>query len=174
MAESVQQYVDRIKSYLGNEDFLTVLSNTSRRLHELLDGASDLEVQARPAPGKWSVIEQLAHLADVEIVVGYRVRTILGAGDGVAIQAFNQDKWAAALHYSTRQLAPTLKAFDAARENNLALYCSLSDAEWNCYGLHTERGHESVREVATLQGGHDLNHLRQMESLLGKGATTAR
>jgi len=38
--------------------------------------------------------------------------------------------------------------------------------QWKQFGLHSERGEESVERVAEMMGGHDLNHLKQIEALL--------
>jgi hypothetical protein len=105
-------------------------------------------------------------LSDVEIVLGYRVRTILGADDGIAIQGFDQDSWQTALNYNSRSIEDALSAFEAARKNNVALYRSLSEAQWNKYGLHSERGKETVRDIVVLAAGHDVNHLQQIEKIL--------
>jgi hypothetical protein len=37
---------------------------------------------------------------------------------------------------------------------------------WENYGMHSERGKESVSRVVSMVAGHDLNHLRQIESIL--------
>lgn len=170
MAETVQQYVDRINSYIGDTDPLSVLAETPTRLRSLLYRVPDSQLRARPTPERWSLIEIAAHLSDVEIVIGYRVRTILGAPDGIAIQAYDQNAWQEAFRYINCELAATLDAFTAARDNNLRLYRSLDAAAWNKYGLHSERGQESVRTIVRLNAGHDLNHLSQIEAILGKSS----
>jgi DinB superfamily len=174
MQETAQQYIARIRSYLGDKDILSTLSETPAKLQKLLSSVPDRELRARPKPDKWSAMEQLAHLSDVEIVVGFRVRFILGADDGIPVVAFDQDRWLDVLRYNERELAPTFEALRVARENNLRLYRSLSDAQWNKYGQHVERGKETVRDIVAMQAGHDLNHLRQIEAILaskGVGAS---
>jgi hypothetical protein len=34
------------------------------------------------------------------------------------------------------------------------------------YGMHQERGQESVAHIVKMAAGHDLNHLRQIEAIL--------
>ena len=173
MSEKAQQYIARVRSYVGEQDPLTVLAETPTRVQRMLYALPDAQLRTRPEPTRWSIIEQVAHLADVEIAVGFRVRMIMGGPDGIAIAAFDQDRWQQALHYNDRELSPTLDAFTAARQNNLRLYGSLSEADWNKYGIHAERGRESVRDVVFLNAGHDLNHLRQIEAILSGSATAA-
>lgn len=174
MPETAQQYISRIKSFLGDQDPVTVLAATPGKLRSRLQSIPEELLRRRTEPTRWSILEQVVHLSDVEIVVGYRVRVILGAEDGIPIPAFDQDKWQQALNYNSRQLAPTLNAFEAARANNIALYRTLTEAQWSKYGSHSERGKETVRDVVTLAGGHDLNHLSQIEKILSQSAIAAR
>ena len=168
MPETVEQYVTRLSSYVHGTDPLTILAESPSHLRSLLTAVSESRVRTRPAPDRWSLLEIVTHLSDVEIVIGWRTRSILGGPDGIPIQAYDQNSWQESLRYNERELAPTLDAFSAARENNLNLYRSLTESQWNKYGLHSERGRESVRDTVRLQAGHDLNHLRQIEAILGQ------
>jgi DinB superfamily len=101
MGETPQQYSQRIMKMIEGRDPLKTQSATPKKLESLLKRAPASRVRKRPTPDKWSVAEILAHLADTEIVVGWRIRSILGA-PGTAIQAFDQDAWAAAGNYAKR------------------------------------------------------------------------
>ena len=98
MAETPEQYTQRILNALGHRDPVSVLQETPAKLAELLQSPPADVLKQRPAPGKWSVVEILAHLADAEMVLGFRVRLIVGQ-PGVPIQAFDQDVWATFSHY---------------------------------------------------------------------------
>jgi hypothetical protein len=37
---------------------------------------------------------------------------------------------------------------------------------WNYYGMHEERGKETVKRMTEMMAGHDLNHLKQIEKIL--------
>jgi hypothetical protein len=93
MQETVEQYKQRIMANLGDQDPMRVQSKTVSKIERLVKRVPLARLRKRPAPGKWSVGEILAHLADCEIVTGYRMRSILGA-PGTPIAAFDQDKWA--------------------------------------------------------------------------------
>ena len=165
MKETVQEYIQRIQGKIAGKDPLRVQSTTAKKLAGVLKGAAPAKLRKRPDPDKWSVAEILAHLADAEIVTGWRVRSILGA-PGTPIQAFDQDAWAAAGHYAKRDARKSLEQFCVLREANLALLKSLSPEQWKHYGMHAERGQESVERLLTMMAGHDLNHLEQIESIL--------
>jgi hypothetical protein len=122
-------------------------------------------LKKRPAPGKWSVAEILAHLADDEIVTAYRMKSILGA-PGTPLAAFDQDKWAESQNYAKRDPKMSLQILRTMREANLALLGSLRAEQWKLFGVHAERGEESIEAITKLNAGHDLNHLRQIEAIL--------
>ena len=167
MQETAQQYKQRIFGYVGEQDPLKIQSATSKKLERVISRASGSKLRKQPAPGKWSVSEILAHLADTEIVFGYRLRAILGA-PGTPIQGFDQDKWAQAMNYGKSDARKSLERFNAFRKANLDLLKSLSPAQWKYHGMHSERGEESIETIAKLCAGHDINHVRQIEKILSQ------
>jgi hypothetical protein len=165
MVETVQQYTQRILANAQGDDPIKVQSTTPKKLARLIKGIPSAKLRKRPAPEKWSVAEILAHLADVEIVVGWRMRSILGA-PGTPIQAFNQDAWVTAGHYEKRDPRKSVEQQRAVREANLALLESLSPEQWKHFGQHSERGQESIEYIVRMIAGHDVNHIHQIERIL--------
>ena len=165
MSETPQQYTQRMLANAQGQDPIKLQSATPKKLDRLIKGVSAAELRKRPAPDKWSVAEILAHLADAEIVVGWRLRSILGS-PGTPIQAFDQDAWVAAGHYEKRDPRKALAQHRAVREANLDLLKSLTRDQWKHFGMHSERGQESIEHIARMIAGHDLNHLRQIEQIL--------
>jgi uncharacterized damage-inducible protein DinB len=165
MAETPQEYIQRILATLGGKDPRTVQAGTAAKLKRLIQRASPAKLRKRPAPGKWSAAEILAHLADSEIVVGWRMRQILGA-PGTPIQAFDQDAWAAAGHYEKRDARKSLEQFRVVREANLALLKSLTLEQRKHHGMHSERGVETIEHIVCMMAGHDVNHVAQVERIL--------
>ena len=165
MSETAQQYTQRILANAQGQDPLKLQSATPKKLARLVKGIPTAKMRKRPAPDKWSVAEILAHLADVEIVVGWRMRSILGA-PGTPIQAFDQDAWVTAGHYAKRDPRKSIELHRVVREANLALLKSLSSDQWKHYGQHAERGQESIERIVGMIAGHDVNHLRQIERIL--------
>src|SRR6185369_6682798 len=155
-SETVSEYKTRIFSYLNGEDPLLLQAKAPDILTSLVEGLSSEDLKRRPAPLKWSIREIVAHLADDELVGAYRIRLILSS-PGTAIQAFDQDVWARTGRYSTADVKESLEMFRVLRHANLALVRALTPAEWNLYGIHAERGEESIRDIAMYYAGHDLN-----------------
>jgi hypothetical protein len=163
--ETVEQYMQRITGYLGDQDPMRVQAGTVAKIEKLLKGVPAAKLKKRPAPGKWSVAEILAHLADDEIVTAYRMRSILGA-PGTPIAAFDQDRWAESQVYAKHDVRMSLRVLRTMREANLALLKSLQPEQWKQFGVHSERGEESIERLAQMMAGHDINHLRQIEAIL--------
>jgi len=165
MSETAQQYSQRILSNIEDKDPLKAQSVAAKKLERLVRGVPASRLRKRPAPDKWSVSEILAHLADAEIVVAWRIRSILGA-PGTPIQAYDQDAWATAGNYAKREPRKSIEQFRAMRDANLAFYKSLRPEQWKQSGMHAERGEESIERVARMIAGHDINHILQIERIL--------
>jgi hypothetical protein len=166
MQETPQEYIKRILGNVEGQDPLKVQAGTAKKLERLIKGMPASKLRKRPAPEKWSAGEILAHLADSEIVIGWRLRQILGA-PGTPSQAYDQDSWAAAGHYEKRDARKSAEQFRVVREANLALLKSLAPEQWKHHGMHSERGVETVEHIVRMIAGHDINHTRQVERIVG-------
>lgn len=164
MQETPQQYTQRILNHSGGKDPLRLQQATPRRLALLTKGLGKKKLTLRPGPGKWSIAEILAHLADAELVIGYRMRLIL-ASNGTSIQAFDQNAWADTFNYTRRDPKISLETFRVLRENNLRLLSAVPRPLWKNYGEHEERGKESIDHVVRMMAGHDVNHILQIEKI---------
>ena len=167
MQETAEQYKQRLIGYLEGQDPAKVQAATAKRLARLIQGVPRPRLTRRPAPNKWSVVEILAHLAEDELVGGFRMRFIVGA-PGTPVQGFDQDRWAETGNYAKRDPKKSLELFRTLREANIAFYKSLTPAQRKFHGIHSERGKESVEDMFNLFAGHDINHLKQIEAILGK------
>jgi hypothetical protein len=165
MSETAQQYTQRILAHSHGQDPIKVQSATSKKLARLIKGFSNSKLRKRPAPDKWSVAEIVAHLADVEIVIGWRLRSILG-DPGTPVQAYDQNAWVISGHYDKRDPVKSVELQRVVREANLSLLKSLSPDQWKHYGQHAERGQESIEHIVRMVAGHDVNHIRQIERIL--------
>ena len=165
MKETTEQYVARISGYVEGQNHFKVFQSTAGKLQRLMKRVPQSRLKKQTAPDKWSAAEILGHLAESEIVFGYRVRMILGS-NGTPIQAFDQNKWHENAGYLTRSPKKTFELFRILRESNVGLLKSLKKERWDFYGNHQERGHESIARMVELYAGHDVNHVKQIESLV--------
>ena len=164
MTETPQQYIQRILGYIEGKEPLRVQRETPKKLAAIVRKLSKKQLSRKPAPDKWSITEILAHLADTEIVGAWRLRHVIG-NSGAHIQAFDQNVWASTFNYAQRDPKQSLEVFRLLRENNLAMLKALPKELWENYGMHQERGKESVAHIVRMYAGHDLNHLGQIERI---------
>ena len=163
-AGNAAAYTGAVLELLGDRDPGAVLRETSGRLSQTIAGVAAAELRQPEGPGKWSIGQVLQHLADSEVVWAWRMRLIL-AQDRPPLTGYDQDLWAARLHYDQAGAAEALEVFAVMRRANLRLMDGASPAELDRVGVHVERGEESLAHMYRLYAGHDLLHLRQIERI---------
>jgi uncharacterized damage-inducible protein DinB len=164
-------YVSAVLGLLGNQDPITVLRDTPAALRRAIDGVPLAKLRQAETSGKWSINQVLQHLADSDLVWGWRVRLIL-AQDRPAITGYDQDQWADRLHYDDADPEVALETFAVLRRGNLRLIERAPREDWARVGVHAERGEESIAHLIDLYAGHDLLHLQQIARV--RGAVMAR
>jgi hypothetical protein len=162
---SAGAYVRALLEVLGDREPLKVLAELDGWLDRRFAGVPEAALKRPEAPGKWSAADVVQHLADSELVLGFRMRMIL-TEDRPAIQGYDQDKWATTLRYSDVPLAEARAQLRALRTANLRVLDRLGPAEMERVGRHSERGPESLAHLIKLMGAHDLVHRRQIDRVL--------
>jgi hypothetical protein len=149
-------------TFLDGRPLQEVLASTPAALAQTLAAISPRQLSTPPAPGKWSPAEIVCHLADCELVFGFRLRQTL-AEDAPTLQPFDQDKWAAT--YGGVSAEQALDAFIALRGWNLRLIGAALPAAASRPAIHPERGAMTFQTIVETMAGHDLNHLGQLHRL---------
>jgi uncharacterized damage-inducible protein DinB len=144
---------------LGEREPVEVIAATPEKLERLLGGLSAVQIEKQPAPGKWSLREIMAHLADCEMAFGFRLRQ--GAAGVEMVQPFDQDDWAR--NYAAYDFAAAMKTYRALRAWNLAFIRSLTEEQRTRVVTHPERGTMTVWTIVETMAGHDLHHLERLE-----------
>lgn len=163
MTETGQQYTQRLLNNLGEMNPVDVLESTAARLETLYGRLREKGWPKAPA-NKWSGAQIFAHLAEGEIVLAYRIRRALN-DPGKPIEAYDQNEWVKNADYLEADPELAFSLFRAVRKANIARLKSLSPEQLERFGMHSERGKESILHMARLLAGHDINHLRQLEVL---------
>lgn len=151
-------------SFLGNLEARDVISSTAHNLIHLADRLGAGGFDRSYAPGKWSARVILCHLADCEIAFGFRIRQAL-AEENHVVQTFDQDAWARPYGNSSFHPQTALQVFSDLRGWNLVLIDSLPPHAFTRRFRHPERGEQTLQSFLELIAGHDLNHLRQLETI---------
>ena len=125
--EDTARYVNALLGLLAESDPVQILRQTPDAVKQLIDGVPAAILTTPEAPGKWSIREVLAHLADSELVGGYRLRMVL-AHDRPQIIGYDQDLWANRLRYSEADIHHAFEQFSILRRANLRLWQKIGRA----------------------------------------------
>jgi tRNA-binding protein len=165
MTADNQAYTAALANLVGDEDPLAILADTPSRIQALIAGADGAVLRQKPEPGKWSITEIVAHLADSELVFGFRLRMIFTV-NGTRLQAFDPDAWASTFAYHLCDVHTSAGLFSAMRMGNLRMLRQVASSLIDNTGTHDEWGTETARAIIRLEAGHDRNHLAQIERIL--------
>ncbi|HWB82662.1 MAG TPA: DinB family protein [Bryobacteraceae bacterium] len=130
----------------------------------VLTGVFGEEEDFALAPGKWSVKQVIAHVADAELVSAHRFRQMLGE-DQPTLIAYDQDAWARNLDYTRRKPKQSLETFRRLRAENYDLLKGLPETAFERTGNHTENGIMTVRGLLEIMAQHAESHARQLQEL---------
>ena len=164
-AGAAAAYVRALLDLLGPRDPVVVMEELLPWLEDRLRGVFEARLRQPETTGKWSVLEVIQHLADSDLVAGFRIRMMLSE-DRPPLPGYDQDRWAREFRYRDVSLDQALGQLRGLRIANLYLWSHLSPSQLERVGLHSERGTESVGFLLGLMGAHDLVHRRQIDRIL--------
>jgi uncharacterized damage-inducible protein DinB len=160
------EYLARICQHVREKEPLALQGETPGVLAGLIAKKSHQQLTTRPSKDKWSIGEILAHLAEDEIATAWRYRQ-MAEHSGIELAGFDQDLWAKLGGYAARVPQDSLELFRLLRTTNLQFLQQLAPEQWECFGIHAERGRITVRDLAAHMAGHDINHIEQIRKILG-------
>jgi hypothetical protein len=140
-------YLSRIPDYAQGKDPLELQKQTPELLAELLAKASHEQITMRPSKDKWSIVEILAHLAEDELATTWRYRQMV-EHSGLQLMGFDQDLWARMGDYRSRVPHESLALFRLLRNANLQFLKQITPEQWECSGIHVERGRITIKDLA--------------------------
>jgi len=144
---------------------LDAAEKSPKKIAAAVSGLSDEVLRFKPSPEKWCVLEILGHLADVEIIYGYRLRQMLADRKPV-IAPLDQDAWARNLNYLQSPASELVAFYGLGRHHNLRLLRSLRISDLSKSAFHPEIQREiTVADLVERMGNHGAAHLRQIENL---------
>jgi hypothetical protein len=149
-------------THLGTRNPREVIAATPGMLRALAERLGPGGLERSLGPGKWPARAILCHLADCETAFAFRLRQTLAEPNHV-IQPFDQDAWSQP--YASLDAHAALETFDALRRWNLALIGTVGPDAWSKPVTHPERGAMTFQTIVETMAGHDLNHVRQLETI---------
>src|SRR5579863_10761796 len=147
---------------------LSVLLERYRRGAEVvavvLTGVFGEEEDFVTAPGKWSIRQIVAHLADADMVGAHRFRQLI-AEENPTLVAFDQELWTKNLDYAKRKPKQSLETFRRIRGENYELLKGLPEAAFERTGNHSENGRMTLLQLLEGYAGHAESHARQLQEI---------
>ena len=153
--------------HLEGGDAFAVITETPQQLAQVVHSLDVEALEHPPAPGKWSIRQILVHLADCELVFGFRLRQTVAEGHHT-VQPFDQDRWA--VQSDSYDAFTALETFTAVRRWNILFLSALPAEAFTKTMTHPERGTMTLQVVVETMGGHDLNHVKQIHRLTSAAA----
>ena len=108
---------------------------------EALLKITDEELDARPAPGRWTVREIVHHLADSEMTAAIRLRRLLA---------------------EDRPHESSLELFKSVRASTAELLERMEAADWLREGTHSESGRYTTETWLSIYAAHAHKHAEQI------------
>jgi DinB superfamily len=167
MSPELREYIRKTDRYRAGRDPIALLKTGPSKIARAVVGLNKRQLRKRPARGKWSIIEIVGHLVDTEFTYGYRNRLSL-AQSGSQILGYDQAVWVDEFRYRNCDPKPMLEQIQVMRRATLDLVTRFPRKAWRRYGMHSERGRQTVQRNLELIAGHDLNHLDQILAIRRK------
>lgn len=141
-----------------------------KKIAAAVSGLPDSTLRLKPAPDKWSILEMLAHLADMEILYAYRMRQIV-ADKNPTIAPIDQDAWAKNLGYMEEKVPELVAQFGLMRHHNLNLLRRVKEDDLEKGAFHPELNRKvTLAEMVGMLARHGPNHLEQIERIKKEAA----
>jgi hypothetical protein len=144
---------------------LDAAEKSPKEIAAAVSGLSERILRYKPSLENWCVLEILGHLADVEIIYGYRLRQMLADAKPV-IAPLDQNAWARNLNYLDSPPSELVAFYGLGRHHNLRLLRSLKAVDLSKSAFHPEMQREmTVADLVERMAGHGASHLQQIEKL---------
>jgi hypothetical protein len=128
-------------------------------LRQAVAGMTRDQLVARPVPGKWSTLEVVAHIADFEPVLADRVKRIVALGDVPLLLAADENLYAKAFDYHSRDVEDELTLVDAVRKHTAGIIRALKPEQLELTGCHNKKGLVTLAQVIRTATNHVHHHL---------------
>ena len=152
--------------------YLEDAEKNPRQIAAAVSGLPDKVLRYKPAPDKWSILEVLGHIADIEIVYAYRLRQML-ADSQPNIAPVDQNAWAKQLGYLETPAPELVAVYGLIRLHNLRLLRRLTPGDLKKGAFHPELNRQvTVGELVERIAQHGASHLGQIERLKQEAGRT--
>lgn len=145
--------------------YLEILRSTPAKLKAAVKGVPKALLLYTPAPGKWSILEIVCHMRDMERDAYLaRYKRIL-AEDTPQLPDVHSDACALEGDYGAQKLNAVVREWTGLRRECLKLLAGVKREQWDRSGIHASAGRLTLADFLRRQAvGNDEAHLGQIES----------
>jgi uncharacterized damage-inducible protein DinB len=127
-------------------------------LAEIILGLSEEQLTSHPVPGKWSIRENIAHLARYQVVFIERLKKMLSE-EGPAFEAYQAEKDPEFERWLSKNSSELEEEIVADRKSINALLTSLSAEQLKKTGVHSKFGRLTILVWTEFFLLHEAHHL---------------
>jgi uncharacterized damage-inducible protein DinB len=146
--------------------YFETLASTPQALKAAIRGLPKKVLVFTPAPGKWSILEILCHMRDMERDAYLaRYRRIL-AEDEPRLPDLNGEALAIERDYRNAKAADVVREWLSLRRENLQMLRKTGRAQWARAGVHETAGRLTMEDIIRRHAvGNDEAHLGQIDAI---------
>lgn len=148
------------RSAEGIQQLLDKYVNVTASLRTSCEGLTETQLKTPSAPGRWSVLQVVAHLADFELVFADRIKRIL-AEENPALPNGDPDLFEKALAYHERDLNEELCLIECLHGQVARILRAAPPTAFARTGVHSTDGPITLERVVEKAIWH-LNHHREI------------
>jgi len=138
------------------------MKRSAEAIEALVRGLDDEEARWRPEPGKWSMLDVIAHLVDEE-KLDFRVRIDLTLRHpDREWPPIDPEGWVVEHDYASKSLPEVVAQFRRERDASLVWLRNLSAPDWNASHDHPQMGPVTAGSLLGAWVAHDLLHIGQI------------
>ncbi len=155
--------------------YLDILRETPAKLKAATKGVPKAVLTWSPAPGKWSILEIVCHMRDMERDA-YLARYLrILAEDNPTLADIDGDRYSLEKDYRAQKLSEALRDWSRLRRECLKVLSKAKRGDWDRAGVHETAGPLTLSDLLKRQAiGNDEAHLGQIESIKRRHETLAR
>ena len=142
-----------------NEELIEQYARGGEKLSLAIRGLGRDDLRAVPIPGKWSTQQVVIHLADAEAALADRIKRVI-AMDEPALLAWDENKFAANLHYNDQSAQDAVASVDLTRRQIVRILTALPASAFQRAGIHNERGRQTLLDILNFAVWHLDHHLK--------------
>lgn len=146
---------------------LAQLRGTHDAYADLAATYSEEAMHRQPAPGEWSGVQTIAHIADLDLFYRTERFNLMLMEDAPTLPLYDPDARMAAGNFAVMTAAEALDFMKTERDALLMLLEGLRPHEWARVGVHPERGPKTLYELAASLVGHGEMHMGQLRAAAG-------